>query len=134
MKGIEKYAIKDGIDPVNIWECQQNHPELVVKDLKEEFGLTESQCDFVRYTLMKRGINKWLLNRRMFIDLKHQMKHKLQPIYEGEFSYKQLRKEYSKIYETMQNICKSPRWVEWGPHHKNMKKCDEEIVVKGRHC
>jgi hypothetical protein len=23
MKGFEKYAIQDGIDPIRIWECQQ---------------------------------------------------------------------------------------------------------------
>lgn len=129
-----KYAILDGIDEQTIWTCRQNHPELVVQDLKETFQLTQDECDQIRWILMKRGINKWLYARRLFIDLKHKMKPILHQLYEGELGFKESRKEYQKTYAGLQNICKMPRWVEWGPTHKNMTKCDDEIIVRGGRC
>jgi len=116
----------DNINEKSIWNSRQNHPELVIDDCRREFGFTDEQCQKLRFIMMNRGVNKWLYARRLFIDLKHQMKTKLTA---------PTRKDYLKAYEKMQNICKMPRWVEWGQRaHKNMKNSEAEIVVKGRPC
>lgn len=114
------------IDERTIWGSRQNHPELVVSDCRKEFGLTDEQCAKLRFIMMNRGINKWLYARRLFIHLKHQMKANLKT---------PNRKNYLKAYEKMQNICKMPRWVEWGHRaHKNMKTNEAEIIIKGKPC
>lgn len=46
------------IDEKTIWSSKQNHPELVVQDCKEEFNLTDKQCERLRFILMNRDINK----------------------------------------------------------------------------
>jgi len=39
------------------------------------------------------------------------------------------------IQEKMQNIAKTPRWVEWGTYiHKKMSNNIKDIKIKGRHC
>jgi hypothetical protein len=119
------------INEKTIWGSKQNHPELVVQDCKEEFGLTDEQCEKLRFILMNRGINKWLYARVKFIDLKHDVKDKLKaaPI-KSEIYYL-----LQEINARMQNIAKMPRWVEWGKvRHKNMRQNEREIVVKGRPC
>jgi hypothetical protein len=109
-----------------IWSIRQNHPELVVQDCRIEFGLNDKQCDRLRFIMMSRGINKWLLARRKFITLKHDMKILLK---------NPKRLDFLKAYERMQNICKMPRWVEWPKHvHKNMRTNEIKIIIKGRHC
>lgn len=46
-----------------------------------------------------------------------------------------LVKKIKKIQEKMQNIAKTPRWIEWGKKvHKDMKNNEKEITVKGKHC
>ena len=114
------------IDEQSIWSSRQNHPELVVQDCRQEFGFNDEQCQKLRFIMMNRGINKWLYARRRFIHLKHQMKTKLQS---------PSRKDFLRAYELMQNICKMPRWVEWGHRaHKNMKSNEAEIMVRGKSC
>ena len=119
------------INEKTIWGSQQNHPELVVQDCKKEFGLTEEQCEKLRFILMNRGINKWLYARIKFIDLKHEVKDMLKASKMKSPEYYLLQ----KINAGMQNIAKMPRWVEWGKHrHKNMRNNEREIVVKGASC
>ena len=60
-----------------IWNMRENNPELVVRDCIKIFGFTEEQADILRYVLMVRGVNKWLLARRKFIKLKHKVKEML---------------------------------------------------------
>ena len=47
------------VNPRNIWNFKQNHPELVVRDCKK-YGFTDEQIRVVRQSLLVRGINKWL--------------------------------------------------------------------------
>ncbi|NMC58060.1 MAG: hypothetical protein GYA51_01495 [Candidatus Methanofastidiosa archaeon] len=131
MFDIKKYAIREGINPKTINQVKQNHPELVVQDLKEEFNLSKDECNYVRWVLLKRGVNKWLYARRLIIDLKHQMKKLVQENESTDKSKKQLKKEMLKSYERLQNIAKMSRWVTWGPFHNNRRKCDEEIDLYG---
>ena len=125
-----------------IWNVRQNHPELIVSDCKKAFNLDETQCDELRFILMKRGVNKWLYARRQFIQLEHELKLlvtlanysmllKKNPVYYARF----LRKELLRLYARMQEICKMPRWVEWPTHiHKKMKKNIQHTVIKGKRC
>lgn len=110
-----------------IWNSQQNHPELVVKDCIKEFKLSDKHVKKLRFILMNRGINKWLYARYLFIRLKHEVKKlKLENPKDKNVAY---------IQEKMQNIARTPRWVEWGTHiHKKMKKNIEEVIIKGKHC
>jgi len=129
------YAENAGLNENTIWGMRQNHPELVVQDCKTEFGLTEAQCERLRQILMERGVNKWLLARLKFIDLKHELKDIVKKLNVKNGHDKELRMTVLKTYERLQNICKMPRWVEWGKYpHKNMKNNEKEIIVKGRSC
>ena len=110
-----------------IWNSQQDHPELVVRDCIKEFNLSEEQINKLRFILMNRGINKWLYARYGFIKLKHEVKRMKKECPND--------KKIRYIQEKMQNIAKTPRWVEWGTHiHKKMKNNIREIIIKGRHC
>ena len=62
------------VSPENIFNYKQNHPELVIKDLKE-FNIPESIQSIVRQSMLCRGINKWLKVRRDLIAYKKQIKH-----------------------------------------------------------
>jgi len=123
------------IDSQTIWQSKQNHPELVVEDIKKLFNLSDKECEQIRFILMNRGINKWLYARRLFIKLKHSVK-KIRKIAISDYGHKHpLVKEIKKIQEKMQNIAKLPRWIEWGDHvHKNMKQNEKDIIIKGKHC
>lgn len=119
-------------DENTIWNSRQNHPELVVQDCRKEFNLTDEQCDKLRFILLNRGINKWLYCRRHFIKLKHEIKHCLRIADRYNLREKTF---LGKLNERMQNIAKTPRWVEWNTHiHKKMRNNEREIKVKGRHC
>lgn len=121
----------EGIDEKTIWNSQQNHPELVIQDAREAFGLTENQCQELRFILMNRGVNKWLYARLLFIDLKHDIKDWLKASEVKTERYRLLQ----EVNMRMQNIAKMPRWIEWGNHrHKHMKNNRREIVIKGKSC
>ena len=123
------------INENTIWNSKQNHPELVVKDCIKEFGFNEEQVDRLRFMLMNRGINKWLLARVRFIKLKHKVKNIMKGAI-GEYGHKHpLVKEIKSVQAEMQNIAKLPRWVEWGMViHRRMKNNIKDIRIKGRHC
>jgi len=136
MRSFASISTKSGANENTIWGLQQNHPELVVQDCRREFGLNEQQCERLREILMERGVNKWLLARRQFIALKHDLKDTIRELQATKsVDGRLLRKTLLHTYARMQQICKMPRWVEWGKHvHKDMKKNESLIVVRGRHC
>ncbi len=115
------------VDENTIWNSKQNHPELVIRDCINHFNLSQEQVMKLRFILMNRGINKWLYARYMFIRLKHEVKKmKKQNPTDKNISY---------IQEKMQNIARTPRWVEWGTLiHKKMSNNIKEIQIKGKHC
>jgi len=119
------------VNPDTIWNANQNHPEYVVQDMKELFDLSEEQIKLVRRVLLYRGVNKWLYCRYKFIQLKHEVKNELGKAEAGS----QLQKILNYLNMRMQNIAKTPRWVEWGPHiHHKMGKNIAEVKIRGRHC
>ena len=65
--------------PKNIWNYQQNHPELVIKDLKE-YGYGDDVQTLVRQSMLCRGINKWLKVRRDLIAYKKLIKHDIKTL------------------------------------------------------
>jgi hypothetical protein len=136
IRSFASISTKSGVNEKSIWSLKQNHPELVVQDCRREFGLTEQQCDRLREILMERGINKWLLARRQFIALKHDLKKTICELQKTkQADARLLRKILLNVYGQMQHICKMPRWVEWPKQvHKHMKKNESLIVVHGRHC
>ncbi|KKL99906.1 hypothetical protein LCGC14_1809740 [marine sediment metagenome] len=123
------------VNEKTIWCSKQNHPELVIKDCIREFNLNSKQAEKLRFILMNRGINKWLLARRRFITLKHKVKDIMKESI-SQYGHKHpLVKHIKKIQAEMQNIAKLPRWIEWGVHiHRKMKANEGEIVIKGKHC
>ena len=111
-----------------IWGEAQNHPELVVIDLKKEFNLSEKDCEKVRFILMRRGINKWLAGRRLYIRLKHDVK-----VWLREEKNPIMKKRLNYINERMQNVAKLPRWIEFPKTvYKDWRRTESEIVLKGR--
>ena len=79
------------IDELTIWNCKQNHPELVIEDCKK-YGFTES---VVRQSMLARGINKWLKVRRDLIAYKKLVKHDIRDLLK---QITKLKKEMSKNY------------------------------------
>ena len=102
----------------NIDNMAQNHPELVVRDLKKYIPE-----NVIRTVLKMRGINKWLRNRRLLIQLKDTWKKEikvLQEQYEKEKKGKHYRKAaecrirmntLADVRQQVRAICHSPRDV-----------------------
>lgn len=114
--------------PRSIWSSRQNHPELVVRDAVEAFGLSNDQAEHLRFILMNRGVNKWLLARWRFIQLKHDVKAMLKASTPRTPHHRLLQ----RINERMQHIAKAPRWVEWPRHvHRKMPNNIRKCVERG---
>lgn len=92
----------------NIWNYKQNHPELVIKDLKT-LNISENIQSIVRQSMLCRGINKWLKVRRDLIAYKKQIKHKIKKL--QEIVPKQ-KIEMSKNYCNIWNVLKEENSVE----------------------
>jgi hypothetical protein len=121
--------MNETVNERTIWNVRQNHPELVVRDCVAAFGLNEEQAVELRRILMFRGVNKWLLARRRFIRLKHNVKALLKEATPRTERHRLLQ----RINEEMQRIAKMPRWVEWPQHiHRDMDRNEAECIVRGR--
>jgi len=119
----------DELNPTNIVSMRQNNPELVVQDCIREFDLTDKQAERLRLILLARGINKWLFARRKFIKLKHKVKERLKCTDTNSEQYQ----IYQWLNVEMQNIAKTPRWVEFPQTTThNFKNIESKIVVKGK--
>ena len=124
-------VIVDNVTPNTIWNEKQNIPELIVQDIIAEFDLPVDAGDKIRMILLRRGVNKWLWARRLFIQFKHEIKDQLKDAFANN---RPERKLLQSINARMQNIAKIPRWVEWPPRTHNWKKIEPEIVIRGRRC
>ena len=110
------------LSPETIWMFKQNRPSLVVRDVcslpVEKIVPTE-----VENILLKRGVNKWLRNRREIIKLKNRMKNDITGTLaemraarqEKNWHHHQYLRGQLKILmrvrEELRTICKSERWV-----------------------
>lgn len=118
-----------GFNPNTINQARQNQPEMVVRDLKNAFGLSRSGVQYVRWVLLMRGINKWMYARRKFIDLKHIVKRRMKL---NDYPSKEYY-IYQELNEKMQHIAKTPRWVEWPTRvHNDLKNAHSNVVTKRR--
>ena len=114
------------LTPRTIWNFRQNHPELVVRDLRDYLGLDEAACAFVRRVLLARGVNKWLKVRRDLIAYKKQLKHELKATdaerlaSKGTPRYRELTerlKLLQRVRGDLKALCMTDRWQVW-PHDR----------------
>lgn len=120
---VEKPGPYPEVSLKTIWNFRQNHPELVVRDLKEHLQLDEEQCDLVRKVLLARGINKWLKVRRDLIAFKKQLKHRLKAVDAERANHpkrsprhRELTAELKVLMETrgiLKSLCMTNRWQIW---------------------
>ena len=59
----------------NIEQVKQNHPKLIVDQIKEKYPIINSNT--IREILKFTGVNKWLKNRRYVIQLKEKWKKEI---------------------------------------------------------
>ena len=126
---MEKYERRtmEQIDKKRIWNYDQNIPDLVVDDLIAELDIedTDKNRDIIYSILLKRGINKWLMVRKLLIRLKKLYKEDIKKCQNDLNLAKKSKNwnEYSKIKikikilykirEQLKLLCQSPRWVIW---------------------
>lgn len=67
------------VNPTNIWNYKQNHPELIIKDL-ERVGASPFIIKVVRTSMLARGINKWLKVRRDLIAYKKNIRNDIKEL------------------------------------------------------
>ncbi|MGB9791333.1 MAG: hypothetical protein ACPLTR_02000 [Thermacetogeniaceae bacterium] len=106
------------LTPTNIWQCKQNKPTLIAKDLIA-YGVPE---DVTYRVLLERGVFKWLAVRRDLIKAKDRWKQAItetiQKIREAKKDGRQgdlmYLRGYLKALEMCRNevrsMCKSERW------------------------
>ena len=109
-----------------IWNFRQNHPELVIRDLREYLGLSEEDLDFVRTVLLARGINKWLKVRRDLIAYKKQLRHDIKRVEADRCALPkghprrrgllEKSKALQSVRATLKTLCQTDRWQIWPRH------------------
>lgn len=99
---------------------RQNHPELIVRDLK---GMVDEQ--YLRSILKYRGVNKWLRIRRLLIQLKTRWLDIIKSVHIARRLHKEEGNEatamYLKGYEAamtncrqqIRALCHSPRDIDF---------------------
>ena len=106
------------------------HPELVVQDAKHKFHLTEEQAEDMRDILRTRGVNKALLQRRLWIDVKHAVKARM--VMAKHQGFKELAKELQFLNMHMQTVAKLPREVRWDTRaDRSAKRSTSSVRVQG---
>lgn len=120
MKTIKDYP---EVSPKTIWNFRQNHPELVIRDLREYLGLDEEKLEFVRTVMLSRGINKWLKVRRDLIAYKKQLRKEIKqtvgdlentPKFDKKwYLLKERLKILSGVRGTLKGLCMTERWQIW---------------------
>lgn len=105
------------LNPSSIWNCRQNKPSHIVRDLKSYVD-----PDTVYETLLRRGVFKWLAVRRELIRLKEEWKERLkiadvdcQIARRSDDRYyaaymKGYRQALRECRQEVRALCHSPRW------------------------
>lgn len=106
------------LTPTSIWECKQNKPTLIAKDLAE-YGVPE---DVTYRVLLQRGVFKWLAVRRDLIKAKDRWKSEITETIrkireakrDGRWAELMYLRGYLRALEMCRNevrsMCKSERW------------------------
>lgn len=119
------------LDKKTINSFKQNKRRLIVGDLLDrlapESGRPIPEADFkvlIEETLLRRGVNKWMNNRKRIIRLKHEMRRKIPGIQVAMALARDNRDWYRRGYyrgylraltearNAIREICQSERWVE----------------------
>ena len=122
-------SLQDYADGRDINGFHQNHPELVVRDLRAYISPVRT-----REVLKFRGINKWLRVRRLLIALKHRWLSRIKELERekqmlaGSDSRKAELKGYIKALtdcrQQVRALCYSPRDVDFPEdYHKWGEVC-----------
>ncbi|MEK6878430.1 MAG: hypothetical protein AABY22_02420, partial [Nanoarchaeota archaeon] len=99
-----------------------NHPELVIRDLREYLGLDEEKLEFVRKVMLARGINKWLKVRRDLIAYKKSLRNTIKetqkelsenPSELQKIKLKERLKFTSNARGVLKGLCMTERWQIW---------------------
>jgi len=99
----DKLDIRD-VNPVNIWNYKQNHPELVIEDIRR-MGASDHIMEIVRTSMLARGINKWLKVRRDLIAYKKKLRNDIKelnlliPVLKRQMTEKWVNYETATTYE-----------------------------------
>ena len=126
-KNARKYNLQTQglVKKETIWNEKQNYPDLITNDLIKHFDKYDESYvrDVVLSTLLRRGVNKWFLVRKLLIRLK---KHYVDLINEDrkELDSSTLHpstRAYIKgrmaantqIRDDLLTLCQAPRWVIW---------------------
>ena len=126
MKKYEKRTMEQ-ISKKQIWNYNQNLPDLVVDDLISELNIedNENNRDKIYSILLKRGVNKWLMVRKLLIRLKKLYQEDIKKC-QNDLNEAKRSEDYTrysnlkikirllyKIREQLKLLCQSPRWVIW---------------------
>lgn len=109
------------VDEKNINNFKQDKIKYLVKDFAKR-GVPE---DVTREILLKRGINKWLYNRMLLINLKDELKVDIKDLLQDmdycQVAYSKRNGLYrelvgilgatTRIRQKIRGICHSSRWV-----------------------
>jgi hypothetical protein len=135
------------LSPKTIWNFRQNHPELVIRDLRDYLGLNEEQLEFVRRVMLARGVNKWLKVRRDLIAYKKIIKHQIKQVEKERAALdkgdpkRRLLLAQSKILQdvraNLKSLCMTDRWQIWpsnrpvssGIRSMNTIKASDEVKL-----
>ena len=124
MEEYKKHTIEH-IEKSQIWYYDQKIPDLVVDDLINNLDIKDNikNRDIIYSILLKRGINKWLMVRKLLIRLKKFYQKDIincqNEIGEAKKSenwkrlsnLKEKIKLLYKIRSELKILCQSPRWV-----------------------
>jgi hypothetical protein len=105
------------VSPDNIWNYKQNHPELVIYDLKLTGKFTDEQLDLVRKSMLARGVNKWLKVRRDLISYKKALQKEITRIQLNLINLKKVVRDSFVAFEELELGKKS-----FHDHHAHLKK------------
>ena len=126
---------ENGLSPQTINSFRQNTPELILRDLQRELGLSDSERTVAQNVLMARGVNKWLKARRDIIHLSHATREAIKIKHLTYNKSDPVQKARLKMLvwfrSELRKICHQPRWVEW-PKIADAGSAEKRLVVKGK--
>jgi hypothetical protein len=113
--------------PENIWNYRQNHPELVIEDLRNTNLFSEEQLFLVRQSMMARGINKWLKVRRDLIQYKIAIKKSF-PKLQNSINY--LKKNLTECFVTFNQVESGERTITQFNRYKDIQSEYKQKVIQ----
>lgn len=136
----------------NIWHEKQNRPELVVEEIMkaDKLFMENIQKDRIRNflysVLLRTGVNKWMMVRKLIIRYKKLIgdeanrkletakfskamgeatddKWKRRRYYNDYFYQKGYAAALNRVRQDLKTLCMGPRWVVWNCHEPGIVDC-----------